>query len=97
MCFTGKSQYLLGISNSNYAGTNAIYINPSIAGNRYTFYLNLVSADGHLVNSMARYNAPFSLYRLLTNTAPSAYKDSTGRVSFKKDYLESTIQEKIIF
>jgi outer membrane protein OmpA-like peptidoglycan-associated protein len=47
-----KAQYLLGISNSNYAGTNSIFMNPSsIADSRQGFYLNLATFDTHLTNN----------------------------------------------
>jgi hypothetical protein len=56
-----KAQHLLGISNSNYAGTNGLYLNPSsIADSRLGFYLNVVSFDAHATNTYARYPSNIS-------------------------------------
>lgn len=63
-----RAQQLLGISNSNYAGTNGVYLNPSsIADSRYGFYFNLVTAQGSLTNNYYRYDSRYSLLRLAFN------------------------------
>jgi outer membrane protein OmpA-like peptidoglycan-associated protein len=50
-----NAQYLLGISNSNYAGTNGVFMNPSsIADSRHGFYLNFATFDAHLTNNYAQ-------------------------------------------
>ncbi|MDJ1494029.1 DUF5723 family protein [Cytophagaceae bacterium DM2B3-1] len=59
------AQQLLGISNSNYAGVNGVYLNPSsIADSRYGFHLNLVTVQGSITNNYYRYDSPYSLLKL---------------------------------
>jgi hypothetical protein len=53
------AQQLLGIANSNYAGTNGVYMNPSsIADSRHGFYLNFFTFDGHITNNYLRFTGP---------------------------------------
>lgn len=55
----------LGMANSNYAGTNSLYSNPSaIADSRHRFYLNLFSTEAGATNNYLRYDAPVSLFKL---------------------------------
>lgn len=63
---TGQAQaQQLGIANSNYAGTNSLYTNPSaIADSRHKFYFHLVSAEFNATNNYLRYDAPKSLFKL---------------------------------
>ncbi len=59
------AQQLLGIANSNYAGINGVYLNPSsIADSRYGFYFNLVTVQASVTNNYYRYDSPYSLTRL---------------------------------
>jgi outer membrane protein OmpA-like peptidoglycan-associated protein len=61
---TLQAQQLLGISQSNYAGTNGIYANPSsIADSRHGFYFNFFTFDAHASNNYFRYNLPYPLYK----------------------------------
>jgi outer membrane protein OmpA-like peptidoglycan-associated protein len=86
-----KAQHLLGIANSNYAGTQGLYLNPSsIADSRLGFYLNLVSADAHATNTYARYNAPYSPWQILTNQVPQQYKSGNSLV-FNNSYLTENL------
>jgi hypothetical protein len=60
-----QCQHLLGISNSNYAGTQGIYMNPaSIAQSPYKVYVNVLAVQGHFSNNFFRYEAPYSLLRV---------------------------------
>lgn len=46
------AQHLLGIANSNYAGTNGLYLNPaSIADSKHRFFLSLFTIDWHVANN----------------------------------------------
>jgi outer membrane protein OmpA-like peptidoglycan-associated protein len=59
-----KAQYLLGISNSNYAGTNGVFMNPSsIADSRLGFHLNLFTVGTHLSNDYLLINSVPKLVR----------------------------------
>ncbi len=53
-CFVywAKAQNLLGIANSNYAGTNGLYLNPaSIADSKYRFFMNFFTFDFYIANN----------------------------------------------
>ncbi|MBX0331974.1 hypothetical protein K3G39_01845 [Pontibacter sp. HSC-14F20] len=74
----------LGIANSNYAGTNSLYSNPSaIADSRHKFYLNLFSAEFGATNNYLRYDAPMSLFKL-------ARKGE----EFKSEYIQENLNGK---
>lgn len=52
------AQGWLGLAQSNYAGTNAVYQNPSaIADSRYKVYLNLAGGDINFYNTYLQVNA----------------------------------------
>ena len=90
-CITGKSyaQQWLGISGSNYSGTNAVYNNPAnITDSRYKLYVNLVGNDLFLANNYVGWNAPFSPFQLLTNTAANEYRNANKVIIFKNSYYD---------
>jgi outer membrane protein OmpA-like peptidoglycan-associated protein len=52
-------QHLLGMANSNYAGTNGLYLNPaSIADSRHSFYVNFFTVDAHIANNRFSWQGP---------------------------------------
>lgn len=74
----------LGIANSNYAGTNSLYTNPSaIADSRHKFFLSLFSAEFGASNNYLRYDAPMSLFKLAR----------TGE-EFKSEYIQENLNGK---
>ncbi|RDV13090.1 hypothetical protein DXT99_21595 [Pontibacter diazotrophicus] len=80
---TAQAQQL-GIANSNYAGTNSLYTNPSaIADSRHGFYLNLFSAEAGVTNNYLSYDAPFSLYK--------AFKEE---LEITEEYLKEDLNGK---
>src|SRR5688572_23993067 len=63
-----NAQQLLGIANSNFAGTNGLFINPSfVSDSRHGFTLNLFTVDVNATNNYMRYNGSNSIYNLLKN------------------------------
>lgn len=81
------AQNLLGISTSPYGGTNRLYMNPSLAADSPTrLYVNGFVANLHVDNNYVRYQAPFSLLRLITGTVPQPYQNADGSVRFSTDY-----------
>ena len=89
------AQNLLGISTSRYGGTNRLYINPSLAADSPSkVYVNVVTADLHANNNYVRFQAPFSLFRYVTGTVPSQYKNADGSVSFDVDYTREILDGK---
>lgn len=86
------AQNLLGISTSRYGGTNRLYINPAFAADSpQKFYLNAFTGNVHADNNYVRYQAPFSLFRLMSGTVPNAYKRPDGTVQFKPEYTEEML------
>ena len=84
-----QAQQWLGISGSNYAGTNSVYNNPAnIADSRYKLYVNLVANDIFIANNYVGYNAPFSILKLLTNSAAQEYRNSKDVIVFKNAYYD---------
>lgn len=66
-----RAQQLLGLSSSNFAGTNSIYANPSsIADARHAFYLNLFTADVTVTNNYFSYDGPYSPIKLFMEELP---------------------------
>jgi hypothetical protein len=86
---TVQAQQWLGISGSNYSGTNSVYNNPAnIADSRYKLYINLVANDVFIANNYVGYNAPFSILKLLTNSASQEYRNSKNIIVFKNAYYD---------
>ncbi len=89
------SQNLLGISTSRYGGTNRLYINPAFAASSpQKLYLHAFTGNAHLNNNYVRYQAPYSLLRLLTGTVPNAYRRPDGSVEFSTDYTKEMLDGK---
>jgi Family of unknown function (DUF5723) len=83
------AQQWLGISGSNYAGTQSIYNNPAnLSDSRYKLYVNLVANDIFLSNNYEGWNAPYSILQLLTNSAPKEYRNAAGVTIFKNSYYD---------
>ena len=88
----GFAQNLLGISTSRYGGTNRLYINPALAADSPSkFYLNVFTGNGHVDNNYVRYQAPFSMLRLITGNVPAQYKSADGSVRFESNYTRETL------
>lgn len=89
------AQNLLGISTSRYGGTNRLYVNPALAAaSPQLIYLNGVTGNAHLNNNFLRYQAPFSLIRLLSGTVPDNYRRPDGSVQFAADYTKEILNGK---
>ena len=83
------AQQWLGISGSNYAGTNSVYNNPAnVVDSRYKLYVNLIANDIFIANNYVGYNAPFSIFKLLTNSASQEYRNSKNIILFKNAYYD---------
>lgn len=83
------AQQWLGISGSNYAGTNSLYNNPAnLADSRYKLYLNVVGNDLFFANNYVGWNAPYSVFQLLTNSAASEFRNSKNIIIFKNSYYD---------
>jgi hypothetical protein len=83
-----SAQYFLGVSGSNYAGTNGLYLNPAtVADSRHKIYVNLVSNDLFLTNNYLAWEAPYSVLGLMTNTVAPRHRSSRGLIFWNDAYL----------
>ncbi len=88
MAWASDAQHLLGLTPSNYAGTNALAHNPAlVADTRYKLYVNLIGNDISLINNYLSYTAPFSIIKLFNNNVSSEFRNSRGQIIFKEEYL----------
>ncbi len=95
MSFNVQSQHWLGYSSSNFAGTNALFLNPaSVVDSRFKVYLNLVGNDFFAINNYLSYNAPYSILGLTTNTVSDKYRSERGLIVWKDTYYSETLNNK---
>ncbi|GAB2556133.1 hypothetical protein GCM10027190_02730 [Spirosoma areae] len=86
---------MLGISTSHYGGTNRLYINPAFAADSPSkLYVNIATANAHVNNNYVRYQAPFSLLRLISGNVPAQYKSADGSLRFASDYTREMLDGK---
>ena len=91
----GSAQNLLGISTSRYSGTNRLYINPALAADSpVNAYLNVATASAHVDNNYVRYQAPFSMLRLISGSVPAQYKNADGSIRFDASYTKEILDGK---
>jgi hypothetical protein len=88
--FKSFSQYQLGVSTGNYAGTNGMYLNPSsIADSRYKVYINLAGLDHNITNDYIKWQSSFPFWTIYTPglPIPDAWKTklSDGRINVTSD------------
>ncbi|MCU0325035.1 MAG: hypothetical protein MUF45_07250 [Spirosomaceae bacterium] len=87
ICSKISAQQWLGISNSNYGGTNTLYVNPAnVADSRYKFVLNLVGSNVSVVNNYASWKAPYSITRLFTGRVQTQYLAPSGKAIWREEY-----------
>jgi hypothetical protein len=61
--FSAFAQYKLGISTSNYAGTNGLAINPSnLADSRFKYYFNIAGFDQSISNNLVKWQGDFPMW-----------------------------------
>lgn len=85
-------QYLMGISNSNYGGTQSIYRHPSeVADSRYRLYLNLAATDMYASTNQVRWVAPFPFVNYITGQVPAQYRSERGKSLGRTGYLKETL------
>ncbi|MCI1188451.1 DUF5723 family protein [Hymenobacter sp. DH14] len=76
-----------GLAQSNYGGTNALYLNPaSLADSRHRFYLNVVGVDFNFYNSYLQLDLPGPAREFIDGTRP-----------FRKEYLNEQLAGRPVF
>jgi Family of unknown function (DUF5723) len=90
------AQHWLGLSSSNYAGTNALYLNPAhAADSRFKTYVNVVGNDFFVINNYLSYTAPYSFLGLITNTVSDKYRSERGLIVWKDSYYAEKLNGKL--
>ena len=90
--FPTQGQYMMGIANSNYGGTQSVYRHPSeVADSRYRFYLNLAATDLYASTNQVRWVAPFSFVQYITGQIPTQYRSERGKSLGRTGYLKEQL------
>ncbi|MCO5254547.1 MAG: DUF5723 family protein [Bacteroidetes bacterium] len=83
-----NAQEQLGLINSNFSGTNAIYLNPAnIATPANIAYVNFWSRGIGFQNNFMKYNAPFKINKWANGTIPDQYLNY-GNLDLKQPWLQ---------
>ena len=91
LILTTNAQQLLGVSSSNYAGTNSVIQNPAnTVDSRHKLYINLLTEDFSFYGNYLSYKAPYSIIKLFTNTVSDQYRDAIGRIKFPPEYISES-------
>jgi hypothetical protein len=89
------AQNLLGLTASPSGGIHRAYQNPAwLADSPHQFYLSLGAANLHVNNNFVRYQAPYSLLRLITGNVPDQYRQANGAPQFETDYTAESLDGK---
>lgn len=88
-----QAQFLLGQSSSNYAGVHGVYLNPATAADsRYKVQIHLAGFESYFYNNYLVWQAPYSPFRMLTNTVPSRYRGPNNGIIFRdQEYLREKL------
>lgn len=87
--FESKAQEQLGLINSNFSGTNAVYLNPANIATPFNIaYVNLWSRGIGFQNDFLKYNAPFKINKWANDRIPDEYLDTYGNFDFKQSWLK---------
>ncbi|GAA4357873.1 DUF5723 family protein [Hymenobacter saemangeumensis] len=93
-----RAQGWVGLANSNYAGTNGLFQNPSaIADSHQKFYISLGGADFNFYNTYLQLDMPYTPWQVVRNKVDNQYRDEYGNILFKRDYLKETVNGKTKF
>lgn len=82
------SQNFLGLSSSNYGGSNTLQLNPAnVADSRNKVFVNFGGIGFDIHNNALRWTAPFSILKLATDNVESQYKTPNGeKVLWRNEY-----------
>ncbi|RRB06531.1 DUF5723 family protein [Larkinella rosea] len=90
--FPTMGQYLMGIANSNYGGTQSIYRHPSeVVDSRYRVYINLATIDAYASTNQVRWVAPFPIVSYLSGQVPAQYRSERGKSLGRTGYLKELL------
>lgn len=86
--FQGFSQYMRGMSASNYSGIAGIHFNPALlADSRYKLFVNLATVNVYAQNNYVNLSTPYKQIRVLNGKLDSADLDSNGVPFFDRSMM----------
>lgn len=93
--FAASAQNLLGLTTSPEGGIHRAYQNPAwLADSPHKFYFSLGAVGLNVNNNYVRYQAPYSLLRLVTGNVPAQYRQANGSLRFETDYTQEILDGK---
>ncbi len=88
LSFHAIAQNQLALQSSNYAGTHAAYLNPSLlTKQRNSIFIQFLGVGAYGQNNYLKYNAPFTPSQWSNKTFPSQYTSPNGFPMFNQDWL----------
>lgn len=82
------AQNQLALQSSNYAGTHAAYLNPSLlTKQRNSIFIQFLGVGAYGQNNYLKYNAPFTPSQWSNKSFPSQYTSPNGFPIFNQDWL----------
>ncbi len=83
-----SAQQMLGISNSNYSGTDALYLNPSfVSGSPYKVFIKLFSVQMGVNNNYVKFNGSIYSNNLVFDET-TLQRDKNGKPKMANIYAE---------
>lgn len=90
-----SAQNLLGLTTSPNSGVHRTYQNPAwLADSPHQVFISLGAGNVHANNNYVRYQAPYSLLRLITGQVPAQYRQANGNITFEPSYTQETLDDK---
>ena len=88
-----EAQYLMGQSSSNYAGVHGVYLNPALAADsRMKVQVHLAGFESYLYNNYLVWEAPYSMFSMMTNSVSSEYRGPRKGIVFNdQEYLREKL------
>lgn len=92
---TAQAQQLLGVTGSNYAGTNALYHNPAqVADSRHKLFINLATFNHFITTNYLGWDTPYSYAGFVLGTVPDQYRSESGLVRYRTENFPETLNGK---
>jgi Family of unknown function (DUF5723) len=90
-----SAQNLLGLTTSPNSGVHRTYQNPAwLADSPHRLFISLGAGNIHANNNYIRYQAPYSLLRLITGQVPNEYRQADGNIKFEPTYTQEALDGK---
>jgi hypothetical protein len=95
-CYNGlQAQHWNGINQSNYNGTHAFYFSTAMSvSSPNSFSFNGLGHGMNLHSNYLSYDLPFSLTAWMTGNVDNQYKNSQGKIDYKKDWFVENLDGK---